>query len=175
MSGLIWIQIIWHADGISERIFRKHWFWKKSADDIKAWKNYPGCKELIQNTRHFSSSSKFLRTYFWDNIQLFYNDDFELWHDMTSALSSQSGHCWCYVVSWCFIEGTLTRGHVNRFLEPYCIVNAYKYYSYPSSIRDRYCAYPRCLQDKDSLCGSLDQTNMFFPALTCTKELLQLM
>ena len=34
MSGLIWIQTVWHSDGISERIFQKSWFWKKSADDI---------------------------------------------------------------------------------------------------------------------------------------------
>ena len=40
MSGLIWIQTVWHSDGIPERIFRKSWFWKKSADD-KKHKQFP--------------------------------------------------------------------------------------------------------------------------------------
>ena len=31
--GLIWIQFVWHSDGISERSFWKGLFWKKSADD----------------------------------------------------------------------------------------------------------------------------------------------
>ena len=35
-SGLLWIQNVWHSDGIPERIFRKGW--KKSADDNKSWK-----------------------------------------------------------------------------------------------------------------------------------------
>ena len=39
MSGLIWIQTVWHPDGVPERIFWKRWFWKKiSADDKKACK-----------------------------------------------------------------------------------------------------------------------------------------
>ena len=38
MSGLIWIQIVWHSDGIPERIMRKIYLEKKSADDIKACK-----------------------------------------------------------------------------------------------------------------------------------------
>ena len=46
MLGLIWIQSIWHSDGIPERIFRKSWFWKQSADDKKSMKNFPGGKEL---------------------------------------------------------------------------------------------------------------------------------
>ena len=29
--GLIWIQSVWHSDGIPERFFRKSWFWNKSA------------------------------------------------------------------------------------------------------------------------------------------------
>ena len=36
MSGLIWIQTIWHCDGIPERIFEKDNFEKKSADNKKA-------------------------------------------------------------------------------------------------------------------------------------------
>ena len=30
MWGLIWIQTVWHSDGIPERIFPNCWFWKKS-------------------------------------------------------------------------------------------------------------------------------------------------
>ena len=45
MSGLIWIQTVWHSDGIPERIFRKSCLWIKSADDIKSTKNYPVRKE----------------------------------------------------------------------------------------------------------------------------------
>ena len=41
MSGLFWIQIVWHSDGIPERIFQKCWFWKKSADDKKHEKLCP--------------------------------------------------------------------------------------------------------------------------------------
>ena len=44
-SGLIWIESIWHSDAIPERIFRKNWFWKKSAVDKKK-QNYPVGKEL---------------------------------------------------------------------------------------------------------------------------------
>ena len=29
MSGLIWIKIVWHSDGIPERIFQKSWFLTK--------------------------------------------------------------------------------------------------------------------------------------------------
>ena len=36
----------WHSDGIPERIFQKSWFWKKSTEDKKSMKNYPGGKEL---------------------------------------------------------------------------------------------------------------------------------
>ena len=38
INNLIWIQTVWHFDGIPERNFRKGWFWKKSADDKKASK-----------------------------------------------------------------------------------------------------------------------------------------
>ena len=34
-SGLIWIQNVWHSDGIPERIFRKRWFWKNHQTTIK--------------------------------------------------------------------------------------------------------------------------------------------
>ena len=44
MSSLIWIQSNWHSDGISEIIFQKSWFWKKSVDDKKAWKIFQGAK-----------------------------------------------------------------------------------------------------------------------------------
>ena len=33
MSGLIWIQTVWHGDGIPEIIFLNSLFLKKSADD----------------------------------------------------------------------------------------------------------------------------------------------
>ena len=47
MSGLIWIQTVWHLDGISERIFQKSWFWKKSADNVlQAYAKYPEGKEF---------------------------------------------------------------------------------------------------------------------------------
>ena len=36
MSGLIWIQTVWHSDGIPEQIFQKVDFEKKSADEKKA-------------------------------------------------------------------------------------------------------------------------------------------
>ena len=35
MSGLIWIQTVWHSDGIPERIFQKREFLKNSANDKK--------------------------------------------------------------------------------------------------------------------------------------------
>ena len=41
MSGLIWIQNVWHSDGIPERNFGKDSVLKKSADDKRA------CKELL--------------------------------------------------------------------------------------------------------------------------------
>ena len=46
-SGLILSQNVWHSDDISERIFRKSCFWKKSADDKKSLQNYPLGKEII--------------------------------------------------------------------------------------------------------------------------------
>ena len=44
MSGLFWIQSV--CQGIPEWIFWKCWFWKKSADNKKSMKNFPGGKEL---------------------------------------------------------------------------------------------------------------------------------
>ena len=38
---LIWIQTVWHSDGILERIFRKSWFWKKPVDDKKKQEKSP--------------------------------------------------------------------------------------------------------------------------------------
>ena len=44
MSGLIWIQTVWHPDGVSERIFEKVDFEKIRSQNIM--KNYTACKEL---------------------------------------------------------------------------------------------------------------------------------
>ena len=39
MPGLIWIQTVWHSDGIPEDFFEKVNFQKKkSTDNKKAWK-----------------------------------------------------------------------------------------------------------------------------------------
>ena len=46
MLGLIWIQSVWHSDCIPERFFRKSRFWKKSADNKKAWKISQGANLL---------------------------------------------------------------------------------------------------------------------------------
>ena len=35
MSGVKWIQTVWHFIGIPERIFRKSWFWKKISKQQK--------------------------------------------------------------------------------------------------------------------------------------------
>ena len=52
MSGLIWIQTIWHHDGIPERTFEKvHYEQKKSADDKKKRKISQGAKRK-QPTSH---------------------------------------------------------------------------------------------------------------------------
>ena len=56
MVGLIWIQTIWNSDGIPERSFLKGWFWKKSADDKKSCKNFPGGKELY-STKWITSTT----------------------------------------------------------------------------------------------------------------------
>ena len=44
MSGLIWIQAVWHSDVIPEKIFWKKWCWKMSADEKKVMKNYLACR-----------------------------------------------------------------------------------------------------------------------------------
>ena len=49
-SGLIWIQTVWHSDGIPERIFRKCWFWNKSADDKRTWTISEGAKSWPRNS-----------------------------------------------------------------------------------------------------------------------------
>ena len=46
MSGLIWIQTVWHSDGIPERFFVKVNFLKKIHRQQKSMQNYPACKEL---------------------------------------------------------------------------------------------------------------------------------
>ena len=55
MSGLIWIQIVWHNDDIPENILENIFFDAKSTtgDDIKACNiNYPAYKELIKLLCH---------------------------------------------------------------------------------------------------------------------------
>ena len=47
MSGLIWIQTVWHSDGNPEIIFRKSWFWKKSADDKKKQAELPSRQRAL--------------------------------------------------------------------------------------------------------------------------------
>ena len=42
MSGLIWIQTVWHSDGIHERIFQKNDFEERQ----QMIKSYPVGKEL---------------------------------------------------------------------------------------------------------------------------------
>ena len=45
--GLIWIQSVWHSNGILERIFWKNLFWKKKISRRrKIMKQNPACKEL---------------------------------------------------------------------------------------------------------------------------------
>ena len=46
MSGLIWIQIVWHSDNVLEKTFEKASYAKKSADDNKSMKNSSACKAL---------------------------------------------------------------------------------------------------------------------------------
>ena len=67
MSGLIWIQIVWHSGGIPERIFQKVDFEKKSADDKKTWKNFQGANKfliifILKIQEHFAKSSDPLET-----------------------------------------------------------------------------------------------------------------
>ena len=47
MSGLIWIQTVWHSDGIPESCFEKVNFKKKSTDDKKK-------KKTCKITQHAS-------------------------------------------------------------------------------------------------------------------------
>ena len=47
LSSLIWIQTVWHSDGIPKRFFWKKLILKnKSVEDKKNMQNYPACKEL---------------------------------------------------------------------------------------------------------------------------------
>ena len=52
MSGLIWMQTVWHSDGIPERIFRKMCFWKQSADDknTKLTSMQIACKTILRGS-----------------------------------------------------------------------------------------------------------------------------
>ena len=55
MSCLIWIQTVWHFDGILERFFEKVIFKKKSPQTNKKKKNiqnYPAYKELNYQSQH---------------------------------------------------------------------------------------------------------------------------
>ena len=52
LSGLIWIQTVWHSDGVPERIFRRSWFWKKSSDDKK--------KNTCKITQYAKNAHKYL-------------------------------------------------------------------------------------------------------------------
>ena len=45
MSSLIWIQTVWHCDGIPERYFWK--VKKKNPQTTKSMQNYSACKKLI--------------------------------------------------------------------------------------------------------------------------------
>ena len=47
MSGLFWIQTVWHSDNIPERIFQKHPFWKKISRRQKRMQNFPIGKVLM--------------------------------------------------------------------------------------------------------------------------------
>ena len=67
MSGLIWIQMVWHSDGIPERTFWKHWFWKKSADDKKA------CKNTVKQRVNPLYTDRFFHSDWYINFWTFYN------------------------------------------------------------------------------------------------------
>ena len=60
MSGLIWIQTVWHADDIPERIFLKNWFWKNQQMQ-KSMQNYPVGRDKndidVQSSMSVSSNS----------------------------------------------------------------------------------------------------------------------
>ena len=59
MSGLIWIQTVWHSEGIPENLFRKSWFWKKKS----AVRRKQACKikslpaSVIRSADNFSANS----------------------------------------------------------------------------------------------------------------------
>ena len=40
-SVLIWVQTVWHSDGINEIVCRKGWFWTKNQQTTKSMQNYP--------------------------------------------------------------------------------------------------------------------------------------
>ena len=48
MSGLIWIQAVWHSDICSSKNFMKKSDFEKTCRSKKIMKNYPACKELTQ-------------------------------------------------------------------------------------------------------------------------------
>ena len=56
MSGLIWIQSVWHTDGIPVRIFQKSWFRKKTADDKKAGNISQDAKVNDIKARYYSKT-----------------------------------------------------------------------------------------------------------------------
>ena len=60
MSGLIWIQIVWHSDNIPERILRKSWFWKNISRMMtkRAWKNYLVGKKITAYSNTYTKAFK---------------------------------------------------------------------------------------------------------------------
>ena len=52
MSGLIWIQTVWHSYGIPERIFQKKVIFRKISRRQKSMQIYPVGKELLKPFAH---------------------------------------------------------------------------------------------------------------------------
>ena len=53
MPGVIWVQSVWHSNGILKRILQKSWFWNKFTDNEKAWTIFRGeGKELNRQVDH---------------------------------------------------------------------------------------------------------------------------
>ena len=72
-SDMIWIQAVWHSDGISEIIFRKSWFWNKSAED-KRHETFP--REQIVKKR----LRKYQNRIFTYSLRVFkWTFTFEMW------------------------------------------------------------------------------------------------
>ena len=50
--GLIWIQSVWHSNGIPERIFRKRWFWKNQQTTKKHEKFPRWQSDILYRSHH---------------------------------------------------------------------------------------------------------------------------